>query len=61
MAVGEPQLADAERGEEVACLWADAIVKHLRLIKKDRICLRTMKSYARRSHEVGNLGDGPKG
>ena len=53
MAVGEPQKATRQKGEKIAKLWADSIIKHLQLIKRDRIVPRTVKSYARRAHSIG--------
>lgn len=53
MAVGEPQKATKEKGEKIAKLWADSIIKHLRLIKGDKIAPRTVKSYICRVHSIG--------
>jgi len=50
MAVGVPQKATPEKGEAIFKLWIDSIVKHLRLIKKDKCALATMKSYAKSAH-----------
>ena len=50
MAVGEPQKASAEKGEVIVQAWTDSIVKHLRLIKKDKVVLREMKRYAERAN-----------
>jgi len=52
MAVGVPQKATREKGEQIFSLWADAVVAHLRLIKQDVICLDTMKSYAARANSL---------
>jgi creatinine amidohydrolase len=52
MAVGEPQKATREKGEQIAQLWSEAIVKHLQMIKRDEIVGRTMESYARRVHAI---------
>lgn len=52
MAVGEPQKATIRKGEKIAKLWSDSIIKHLRLIKRDKIVPRTVKSYVRRVHSI---------
>lgn len=52
MAVGIPQRATPLNGAKVAAMWVDAIVEHLRLIKKDKICPAAMRSYVRRVHSL---------
>jgi creatinine amidohydrolase len=52
MAVGEPQKATRQKGEEIAKLWSDAVIKHLRLIKRDEVVPRTVRSYVRRAHAI---------
>jgi creatinine amidohydrolase len=51
---GEPQKATPEKGEKIATLWSDAIIKHLRLIKRDRLTARAMKNCARLAHSIGS-------
>lgn len=53
MAVGEPQKATRQKGEKIAKLWSDSIIRHLRLIKRDKIVLRTVKNYICRAHSIG--------
>ena len=52
MAVGEPQKATKEKGEKFAELWADSIVKHLQLIKEDKVVPETLKSYIGRVNSI---------
>jgi len=47
MAVGTPQKATREKGEKAFCAWADAVVKTLRKIKKDRGTLAAIRRYNR--------------
>jgi creatinine amidohydrolase len=48
MAVGVPQKGTVAKGKKILKLWIDGIVDHLRMIKKDTICLKAMKDYAKR-------------
>ncbi len=52
MAVGFPQKATPEKGEKIAQLWADALIEHLRLIKKDKLCQSAMASYIKRANSI---------
>jgi creatinine amidohydrolase len=52
MAVGVPQKGTAKKGEEIARLWVEGIVETLGKIKKDRVCLREMRSYAKRARSL---------
>jgi creatinine amidohydrolase len=52
MAVGEPQKATRQKGEEIARLWSEAVIEHLRLIKRDTVVPRTVKSYMGRVHAI---------
>ena len=54
MAVGQPQFATKEKGEIIVKAWADAVVKHLRLIKQDQIVPREMARYVQRSNSLRN-------
>jgi len=55
MAVGEPQKASPEKGENIMQLWADGIVETLRKIKRDTRGPRGMAAYRKgaRSLEKG--------
>ena len=57
MAVGEPQTATRGKGEKIAKLCSESIVEHLRLIKRDDVVPRTVKSYIRRAHSIGEATD----
>lgn len=52
MAVGTPQAADAARGEQWLQMWADALVRHVRLIKRDKVLPAVRASYIRRSNAL---------
>lgn len=47
MAVGKPQKATLKKGKAISKLWADSVIKHLRMIKRDRIVPLTTAGYIR--------------
>lgn len=53
MAKGESQKATKEKGDKIAELWANSIIKHLRLIKRDKIAPREVKRCARQARSIG--------
>ena len=55
MAVGQPQMATRVKGEKTASLCSTAIIEHLRLIKRDEVVPRIVKSYVRRAHSIGEV------
>ena len=44
--------ATRQKGEEIAKLWSDVVIKQLRWIKRDEVVPRTVKSYVRRAHAI---------
>jgi creatinine amidohydrolase len=49
MAVGVPQKASAAKGEKLFQAWTDAVVKSIRMIKRDKVVPEAMKDYRHRS------------
>jgi len=52
MAVGFPQRATAEKGEQLLTLWVDALVHDLRLIKQDTRTREVMDAYLRGANGI---------
>lgn len=49
MAVGEPQKASRAKGERWLGMAVDAVVEHLRMIKRDQRTLEVLRDYAQRA------------
>ncbi len=60
MAVGEPQKGTAAKGEKVAQIWAQALIDHVRLIKKDRRGPAEWARYWKRVHGVAPIWFGSR-
>lgn len=52
MAIGKPQLATKEKGEQILAMAVEGVVRHLRMIKKDTKVLEVMQWYRQRAQSV---------
>jgi len=52
MAVGEPQKATREKGQQIIALWVEGIIHDLRLIKQDTRTREAMQAYIRGTHSI---------
>jgi len=52
MAVGEPQKATREKGEQIIDLWVAGILRDLRLIKQDTITRKAVQTYIRGANSI---------
>ena len=52
-AIGEPQKATEEKGAAIMSAWADAVVKVLRKIKRDKMTPAFLKQFVRKANAAG--------